>query len=202
MKSDDKFTISVIAALPIIHLFSILPILNPLTEASSRIENDYAGLDYSDFDQRIFQRFFDDEYEENHHSGRVFYSHSMMVYGTEDEDNEKELIRTMFKDFGIVSPKFYEGKEENMRGDMDRAYKADNGEGIQEMEFYKMIVSTCDMLVYSKWKGQIASGVAIEVNHAIDIGIPVFELVGHEFISQKLHVDGLSYQEISNINKD
>ena len=125
-----------------------------------------------------------------------------MVYGTEDEDNEKELIRTMFEDFGIVSPKFYEGKEENMRGDMDRAYKADNGEGIQEMEFYKMIVSTCDILVYSKWKGQIANGVAIEVNHAIDVGIPVFELVGHEFIPQKLHVDGLSYQEISNINDD
>jgi len=58
------------------------------------------------------------------------------------------------------------------------------------------------MLVYSKWEGQIPSGVAIEVNHALDIGIPVFELVGDEFIQQKVHLDGLSREETSNMYED
>ena len=111
----------------------------------------------------------------------------MMVYGTEEEENEKELIRSNFDDFGIVSPKFYEGSNKKMNDDMDRLYEGNNGKTVKEMEFYKMIVSSCQMLVYSKWEGQIPSGVAIEVNHTLDIGIPVFKLEGDEFIKQKAY---------------
>jgi hypothetical protein len=50
------------------------------------------------------------------------------------------------------------------------------------MEFYKMILGSCQLLVYSNWKHEITFGVAGEVNHAIDIGIPVFEPVRDKFI--------------------
>ena len=119
-----------------------------------------------------------------------------------EEEKEKELIRTEFDEFGLVSPKFYEGKDERMQNDMDRLYQDNNGMKVQEMEFYKMIVSSCQMLVYSKWEGQIPSGVAIEVNHAIDIGIPVFELDGEDFIRQTVPLDGLSHEETSNMYED
>lgn len=193
---------SKILALTIINIICGSSLLNHVTEAST-IETDYLGLDYSDFDQRLLQRFFDDEYHKNNHdSGRVFYSHSMMNYGTDEEKKEKELIQTAFDDFGIVSPKFYDGSNKRMNIDMDRLYEFNNGTQVQEMEFYKMIVSSCQMLVYIKWEGHIPSGVEIEVNHALDIGIPVFELVGDEFIQQKSHVDGLSFEETSNMYED
>jgi hypothetical protein len=98
----------------------------------------------------------------------------------------------MFNDFGIVSPKFYEGDHEEMIDEMGKLYDDNDRKKVEEMEFYKMIVSSCQMLVYGTWKCEILSRVAIEVNHAIDIGIPVFELDGDEFIPQKDHVHGSS----------
>ncbi len=202
MKSQKKFILSVIVSLPVLYLISVIPLLNQVTEATT-IETDYTGLDYDDFDQRKLEKFFDDEYDEdNHDKGRVFYSHSMMVYGTDDEQVEKKLIRNEFSDFGIVSPKFYEGDDEKMQDDLDRLFEGNDGKNVEEMEFYKMIVSSCQMLVYSKWKNEIPSGVAIEVNHAIDIGIPVFELVGGEFLPQKVRVDGLGYEETVKLYED
>jgi hypothetical protein len=43
--------------------------------------------------------------------------------------------------------------------------------------------------------GEIPSGVAIEVNHAINEGIPVFEIADDKFIPQKVPVDGMTRQE-------
>ena len=177
------------------HLAIVIGSLDQVTEAT-KIETNSSGLDYNDFDQRILKKFFDDGYDDDQHDeGKVFYSHSMMIYGTDDEQVEKERINNMFSDFGIVSPKFYEGDSEEMIDEMGKLYGENDRKKIEEMEFYKMIVSSCQMLVYSTWKGEIPSGVAIEVNHAIDIGIPVFELDGDEFIPQKDHVHGLSYKE-------
>jgi hypothetical protein len=51
------------------------------------------------------------------------------------------------------------------------------------------------MLVYSKWENQTTYGVAIEVNDAIEIGIPVFELVDNKFVPQKAHVNCMSFKE-------
>jgi len=180
-----------------VHFTIVLTLLNqvPETAEATTIETNSAGFDYNDFDQRILEKFFDDEYDKHEHDGRVFYSHSKMKYGTDDEKAEKEQIRNMFSDFGIVSPKFYKGNHEKMIDEMDKLYKHNDGKRIEEMEFYKMIVGSCQMLVYSKWEDEIPSGVAIEINHAIDIGIPVFELIGDEFIPQKVHVQGLSHKE-------
>jgi hypothetical protein len=202
MKSEIKLIPSIMISLPIFYLIFVTTLLNQVTEATT-IETDYVGLDYDDFNQRKLDKFFDDEYDkDDHDKGRIFYSHSMIVYGTDDEQVEKELIRNKFRDFGIVSPKFYEGDNEKMEKDMDKLFEDNDGKKVEEMEFYKMIVGSCQMLVYSKWKNEIPSGVAIEVNHAIDIGIPVFELAGDEFLPQKAHVDGISYEETVKMYED
>jgi hypothetical protein len=193
MKSEIKFILSIMTALPMIHYAIVLGSLDQVTEAL-KIETNSSGPDYKDFDQRIVKKFFDDEYHGNQHDGeRVFYSHSANIYGTYEERVEKGRINSMFSDFGIVSPKFYEGDHEKMIDDMGKLYGRNEGKKIEDMEFYKMIVSSCQMLVYSTWKGEIPSGVAIEVNHAIDIGIPVFKLDGDEFIPQKDHVNVAYY---------
>lgn len=171
-------------------------LLNPLAEGVMTELNDYGSLDYDDFNQKVLRHFFDDEYDsEDNPKGRVFYSHSIMIYGTASERYEKELIRHSFKDFGIISPKFYDVNREKFGEVTADFYKREHQRKMDKMEFYKAIVSSCQMLVYSKWKNETTSGVVIEVNHAIDIGIPVFELVGNKFVPQSDHIDGLSYEE-------
>jgi hypothetical protein len=193
MKSEIKFILLIMTALPMIPFAIVIGSLDQVTEAT-KLEANSSGLDYNDFDQRIVKKFFDDEYNGDQYDGeKVFYSHSANIYGTYDEQVEKQRINNMFSDFGIVSPKFYQGNHEEMMDEMDKLYSDNDGNKIDENEFYKMIVSSCQMLVFSKWKGEIPSGVAIEVNHAIDIGIPVFELDGDEFIPQKDHVRAMYY---------
>lgn len=179
------------------YLAIITSLLNQVAEATITELTNYRGFNSDDFNQQILRHFFDDEYDsDDHNKGRVFYSHSIMTYETQTERVEKELIRNRFDDFGIISPKFYEeGNHEKRTDEIAKFYEGNHQKRLEEMEFYKMIVSGCQMLVYSKWKNEVTSGMAVEVNHAIDIGIPVFELVGNNFVPQKVHVDGLSYKE-------
>jgi hypothetical protein len=83
-------------ALPMMYFTILIGSLDQVTEAT-KIEINSSGLDYNDFDQRILNEFFDDEYDDHQHNGgRVFYSHSMMIYGTDDEQVEKDRINNMF----------------------------------------------------------------------------------------------------------
>jgi hypothetical protein len=195
MKSTIRLTL-IIAVSTMTYLGINASLVNQVAEATKMELTNYTRFDFDDFNQKIFRHFFDDEYDKDDHSkGRVFYSHSIRTYETETEGTEKELIRKMFDDFGIVSPKFYDVNHEKMMKEINKFYKGNHQNRIGIMEFYKTIVSGCQMLVYTKWENEITSGVAIEVNHAIDIGIPVFELVDNKFVPQRVHVDGLSYEE-------
>jgi hypothetical protein len=199
MKPATIFILTIATASIIMMYLAIITSLpNHVAEATITELSSYRGFNPDDFNHKILRHFFDDEYDrDDHDKGRVFYSHSIMTYGTKTERVEKELIRDAFNDFGILSPTFYEeGNHEKRMDEMIKFYKGNSQNRLEdEMEFYKMIVSGCQMLVYSEWNNEITSGVAIEVNHAIDIGIPVFELVGNKFVPQKDHVDGLSYKE-------
>jgi len=197
MKSTTIFILTIAPASIMMMYFAIIASsLNLVAEATRTELTKYRVFDFDDFNQQILRHFFDDEYDSDvHNKGRVFYSHSTRTYGTQEERVAKELIQQRFNDFGIISPKFYKGNDEKMRDEMARFYEGNHQKGLEEMEFYKMIVSGSQMLVYSKWKNEATYGVAIEVNHAIDIGIPVFELVGNKFVPQKVQVNGLSYKE-------
>ena len=153
------------------------------------------SINYDDFSKKI-DKFFDDEFKQSD-EGRVFYSHSMMIYDTGKEREDEALIRNTFSDLGLVSPKWYDGTNGKMQVEMNTL----TGKKVGEMDFYKTVVGSCQMLVYDKWKNEIPSGVAIEVNHALDIGIPVFLLDNGKFILQKEHVKGLSYQETADMYK-
>jgi hypothetical protein len=197
MKSTTIFNL-IISVSTMMYLAINASLLNQVAEATLNEYTNYTGLNFDDFNKKILRNFFDDEYDSDDHSkGRVYYSHSIRTYGTDTERDEKELIRHRFDYFGLVSPTFYDVNSEKMREEIAKFYKGDHQKNIETMEFYKTVVSGCQMLVYSKWKNEITSGVAVEVNHAIDIGIPVFELVDNKFVPQKVHADGLSYNETS-----
>jgi hypothetical protein len=39
--------------------------------------------------------------------------------------------------------------------EIQKLYNRSDGKSIEEMEIYKIIVGSCQMLVYSKWKDEI-----------------------------------------------
>jgi hypothetical protein len=102
------------------------------------------------------------------------------MYGTPAEKTELEQIGKHFPDYRIINPSIFEGNPEKKR---------------DKMEFCKRVVDTCHMVVFSRWKGYITAGVIIEVNHALDTGKLVFEIVDSTFKKVTKHIDGLSYEE-------
>jgi hypothetical protein len=86
--------------------------------------------------------------------------------------------------------------------EMQKLYNLSDGKKIEEIELRKIIMGSYQMLVYTNWKHERIFGVADEVNHAIDIGIPVFEPVRDKFIQQKVHVQVLSLKETIDMSED
>jgi nucleoside 2-deoxyribosyltransferase len=86
----------------------------------------------------------------------------MCTYNSPIEDRELAVIHREFPNYEIVNPGTYEENKE----------KAES----KEMEYCKYLVSTCDALIFSRLFGQVTSGVGIEIEHALSLGKPVFEL--------------------------
>ena len=93
---------------------------------------------------------------------RIYHSHAMWTYNSPTEDRELAVIQREFPNNEIVNPGTYEENKE----------KAES----KEMEYCKYLVSTCDALIFSRLFGQVTSGVGIEIEHAISLGKPLFEL--------------------------
>jgi len=45
-----------------------------------------------------------------------------------------------------------------------------------EIQYFLRVIDQCDMLVFSRYKGVVTSGVLQEVNYALSKGKPVYEL--------------------------
>ncbi len=94
---------------------------------------------------------------------RVYYSHAMCIYNSPTEDRERAIIQKIFPTHEMVDPGTYQDNEEkDARG----------------MEYCLELVEKCNSLVFSRILGKVTSGVGKEVEHALLLGKPVFELVG------------------------
>jgi len=107
----------------------------------------------------------------------VYYSHAMPLYGTPKEAYEKSQIRKNIPTVKIVDPGTYQNNPEKRRDGMDYCLK---------------LVKDCDGLVFSKYRGKITAGVGKEVNYAIEIKIPVYELNGDKLHKIEKSVEYLS----------
>jgi hypothetical protein len=92
---------------------------------------------------------------------RVYYAHARCTYGDPDEGHDLQRIRTELPRISIVNPAKYEG---------DPLKQADT------MGFCFNLIEGCDMVVFTRLMGKITSGVGKEINHALGLGKPVFEL--------------------------
>lgn len=91
----------------------------------------------------------------------IYYAHAMCLYGRADERQQLARIRKKFRRSKIVNPADYDGHP---------LKQADT------VGFCLKLVEGCDLVVFSRLLGKITAGVGKEVNHALKIGKPVFEL--------------------------
>ncbi len=94
---------------------------------------------------------------------RVYYSHAMCTYYTTLEEQELAIIRKSYPTHGIVDPGDYEDNPEK---------------ALKGMDYCLELVESCDALVFSRLMGMVTAGVGKEVEHALSLGKPVYELIG------------------------
>lgn len=92
---------------------------------------------------------------------KIYYSHAMPLYGTEEELNEKQRIVKNIPNVTIVDPGSFQDNIEKRKGGM---------------EYCLNLVEKCNGLVFTRFLNKITAGVGKEVNHAIKKKIPVQEL--------------------------
>jgi len=92
---------------------------------------------------------------------KVYYSHSMKLYGTKIEQEEIKIIEKNFPDAEIINPPSF---ERNPR------------KRIEGMVFCHRLIDECDAVVFSRLMGVTTSGVGDEVNYALKKNKKVFEI--------------------------
>jgi len=110
----------------------------------------------------------------------LYYAHAMPIYGTLAEKHELTHIRCNFPRVRIVNPAKYQNHPEKRR---------------DKMGFCLRLVEASDALVFSRYRGKVTAGVGKEVNHALRVGLPVFELKGKRLQRQRKRVRHLSLDE-------
>jgi hypothetical protein len=98
---------------------------------------------------------------------KVYYAHAMCTYGEMDEWRELKHIRRELSRILIVNPAEYDG----------HPLKQTDTVG-----FCLGLVEGCDVVVFTRLMGKITAGVGKEVNYALKIGKPVFELANGKLI--------------------
>jgi hypothetical protein len=86
----------------------------------------------------------------------------MCIYGHLVESQELAAIRRRFKG-SVVNPANYDDDPEKRR---------------DTIGFCLRLIERCDVIVFSKLLGKITAGVGKEINHALKLKKPVYELCG------------------------
>jgi hypothetical protein len=108
---------------------------------------------------------------------KAYYAHAMCLYGHLVERQEVATIRRRIKGAHIVNPAKYEGHPEKQR---------------DKMAFCLRLVEECDVVVFSKLLGKITAGVGKEINYALRLKRPVYEICGGKLVRQVRPVNYLS----------
>ncbi len=85
----------------------------------------------------------------------------MVLYGTDIEKAETDLIKKNFSKAELVDPGVYENHPEKFN---------------QGLKYCFGLIDGCDALVFSKLLGKVTAGVGREVNYTLSKRIPVYKL--------------------------
>jgi hypothetical protein len=108
---------------------------------------------------------------------KLYYAHAMCLYGTIPEEFELRRIKSAFGKAQIVNPAKYSRHPDKLK---------------DTIGFCLRLVEKCDVVVFSRVLGKVTAGVGREVNHAIRLGRPVFELAGSKLKRRKNRVEYIS----------
>lgn len=108
---------------------------------------------------------------------KLYFAHAMCTYGKSDERRDLARIRRRWTRAIIVNPARYSEHPEKL---------ADT------MNFCFGLVGRCQFGVFTRLLGKITCGVGKEVNHALKIGKPVFELDGKKLVHRSRRVSYIS----------
>ncbi len=111
---------------------------------------------------------------------KIYYAHALCLYGREEEREEIRRIRDFFPGTVIVNPSSHENRQEKQR---------------RYMEYCKELVEKSDSVVFSRLLGKITAGVAKEINYALSLGRPVFELKDGKIHRVRKRVRGIPREE-------
>jgi hypothetical protein len=111
---------------------------------------------------------------------KIYYAHAKPIYRTVAERLELTQIKSRFPRAQVVNPAKYENHPDKRRDTMDFCFR---------------LVKKSEAVVFSRYRGKITSGVGQEVNRALRIGLPVFELSGGHFTRRRKQVRHLSFDE-------
>lgn len=109
----------------------------------------------------------------------LYYAHAMPIYGKLEEQEQIACIGRGFNE-EIVNPAAYNGHPEKRRDTLAFCFK---------------LIDGCQILVFTRWRGLITSGVGAEVNYALNRGKDVFELIDGKFLPVTEPVKHLSLEE-------
>ena len=108
---------------------------------------------------------------------KTYYAHAMCIYGHLQEQQELAVIRRCLRGTRITNPARYDGHPEK---------RADT------LGFCFRLIERADVLVFSRLLGKITAGVGAEVNHALKLKMPVYQLRGGRLFRQGRPVRYLS----------
>jgi hypothetical protein len=108
---------------------------------------------------------------------KIYYAHPMCLYGEPDERRHLARIRRQFRRCEIVNPADYNGDPLKMR---------------DTVGFCLKLVKGCDAVVFCRLFGKATAGVGKEVNYALGIGRPVFEVRGAQIVRRTQRVTYIS----------
>ena len=99
---------------------------------------------------------------------KIYYAHCKSIYETPQEKRDVELLEKFGAEVVNPGEKIHEVE----------CIKLMESERIKnKMEYFLNLIETCDLVAFrSLPSGEIPVGVAKEISHAIEHGIPVIEL--------------------------
>jgi len=108
---------------------------------------------------------------------RIYYAHAMCMYGWAAERRELGIIRRKFRGQRIVNPAAYQNHPDKRR---------------DQMGFCLRLVAASHSVVFSRILGKVTAGVGKEVNHALRLGKPVYEVAASKVVRRTRRVSYIS----------
>jgi hypothetical protein len=107
----------------------------------------------------------------------VYCAHALCLYGSPEEFQDLRTIRGRLRKHRVVNPAQYENHPEKRR---------------DTIGFCLRLVEDSDVVVFSRLLDRVTAGVGKEVNHALRIGKPVFELMTGKLVRRTQRVKYIS----------